>query len=80
MISIIQQLKNKPGWVVAKGGITSYDVAKKGLKMRQAVIKGQIRKGIPVWAIESGSVLTIVPGNVGKEETLTEIIQELRMK
>lgn len=80
VISIIQQLKNKPGWVVAKGGITSYDVAKKGLKMRQAVIKGQIRKGIPVWAIESGSVLTIVPGNVGKEETLTEIIQELRKR
>ena len=78
VINVIRQLKNAPGWVVAKGGITSYDVAKKGLNLKQALIKGQIKKGVPVWAADSGAVLTIVPGNVGKEDTLTQIIQELR--
>ena len=78
VINVIRQLKNAPGWVVAKGGITSYDVAKKGLNLKQALIKGQIKKGVPVWASDSGAVLTIVPGNVGKENTLTQIIQELR--
>ncbi|MDP6095342.1 MAG: four-carbon acid sugar kinase family protein [Gammaproteobacteria bacterium] len=78
VINIMRQLKNAPGWVVAKGGITSYNVAKKGLNLKQALVKGQIKNGIPVWAADSGAILIIVPGNVGEEDTLTQIIRELK--
>ncbi len=80
--SIIGKLETKPSFIVAKGGITSSDVGTKALKVKKALVMGQIKKGIPVWmtGAESkfpGMPYIIFPGNVGEVTTLREIIEEL---
>jgi len=77
--SIIAQLKIRPAFIIAKGGITSSDVAIKALRVKKARVIGQIRPGIPVWITgpESkfpGLPYIIFPGNVGDRYTLKDII------
>lgn len=73
----------RPGFVVAKGGITASDVATRALGMRRAFVLGQIRPGVPVWRAGAGSLLPgvpyiVFPGNVGTRETLREIVESCR--
>ena len=64
--------------VVAKGGITSADVARVGLGARTARVLGQVLPGISVWqlqAFDGHQVLyVVVPGNVGGPDTLTDVL------
>ena len=82
LTSIVRLLSLKPKFIIAKGGITSSDVATKGLGIKKARVMGQIKKGIPVWLSgpESkfpGTPYIIFPGNVGDVTTLREIVEEL---
>ena len=79
---IVSLLSLKPRFIVAKGGITSSDVATKGLSIRKAMVMGQIQKGIPVWMTGEKSKFPdmpyiIFPGNVGEVSALREIVEEL---
>ena len=72
----------KPGFVLAKGGITSADVGVKGLGIRKALVLGQIEPGIPVWKALAESKFPnipyiIFPGNVGEDETLKNAVKKL---
>lgn len=83
--SLVGRLTLTPGFVIAKGGITSSDVGTKALKVRKANVLGQIKPGIPVWQTgeESRFPLTpyvIFPGNVGDEITLKEAVETLMGK
>ena len=64
--------------VVAKGGITSAEVARSGLGARTARVLGQVLPGISVWelqAFDGHQVLyVVVPGNVGGPDTLTDVL------
>ena len=56
----------------AKGGITFSGIGTKALKVRRALVMGQIRPGIPVWqtGAESrfpGISYVIFPDNVGED-------------
>ncbi|WP_373231098.1 four-carbon acid sugar kinase family protein [Cohnella sp.] len=80
--SIVQRLKVRPSYIVAKGGITSSDIGTKGLQVRRATVAGQIKPGIPVWITgdESkfpGIAYVIFPGNVGAKTTLRETVEIL---
>lgn len=80
--SIIGRFGIKPRFLVAKGGITSSDVGTKALKVKKALVMGQVKKGVPVWmtGAESkfpGMPYIIFPGNVGERSTLREIVEEL---
>lgn len=72
------------GWVVAKGGITSSDVATGGLGVRRAEVAGQMLPGIiPAWILPPegdypGMPYVVFPGNVGGPEALREVIEKLR--
>lgn len=82
LTSIVHLLECKPKFIIAKGGITSSDVATKGLGIKKARVMGQIRKGIPVWMTGAESKFPdtpyiIFPGNVGEIDTLKEIAEEL---
>ncbi len=75
-----------PRWVLAKGGITSHDVAVRGLGMRRGVVVGQLLAGMvsvvrPVSAApESTDVpYVIFAGNVGDERTLASVVDTLRV-
>lgn len=85
LTSIVSDLSVLPGFILAKGGITSSDVGTKGLAVRKALVLGQIRKGIPVWLTGAESRIPnlpyiIFPGNVGEVTTLKEIVEELSGK
>ncbi len=79
---LVKNLKVKPGFVLAKGGITSADVGVKGLGIRKALVLGQIEPGIPVWKALAESKFPnipyiIFPGNVGEDETLKNAVKKL---
>jgi uncharacterized protein YgbK (DUF1537 family) len=80
-------LSAKPTWVIAKGGITSHDVAVRGLGIRRAKVLGQLHPGIvsvfrPVDAAPEviGTPYVVFAGNVGDETTLAYVIDLLRGK
>jgi uncharacterized protein YgbK (DUF1537 family) len=75
----------KPAWVVAKGGITSHDVAVRGLGIRRATVLGQLLPGLvsvfqPVEALPEivGTPYVVFAGNVGDETTLAYVIDLFR--
>lgn len=83
--SLVGNLDVTPGFVVAKGGITSSDVGTKALQVKRARVLGQIRPGIPVWQTGEESRFpktpyVIFPGNVGEVETLREAVEILMGK
>jgi len=74
-------LAGHPRWVIAKGGITSHDVAVHGLGIRRATVLGQLFPGLvsvlrPVEAAAGavGVPYVVFAGNVGDEGTLAEVI------
>lgn len=76
---IIADLPQQPRFLIAKGGITSHDVAIKGLGVERALIVGQLQPGVPVWEIgqESkfpGMRYVVYPGNVGTPLGLAEAL------
>ena len=82
LTGILSCLTKAPGFLIAKGGITSADVGTKGLLVKKAVVMGQIKKGIPVWKTGPESRFPdlpyiIFPGNVGGTDALREIVEEL---
>ena len=80
--SIVSRISVKPGFLVAKGGITSSDVGTKGLKVKRALVMGQAAPGIPVWKTGEESkfphmAYVIFPGNVGAVDTLRQVVDTL---
>lgn len=73
-------------WVLAKGGITSSDIATDGLGIRRAIVAGQLFDGIvSVWLNDGdsegglqGLPFVVFAGNVGDENTLAEAVSILR--
>ena len=83
--SCVGSLKVTPAFVVAKGGITSSDVGTKALRVKRALVLGQIAPGVPVWRTgeESrfpGTPYVIFPGNVGEMSTLRAAVEVLMGK
>jgi uncharacterized protein YgbK (DUF1537 family) len=79
LIAIVKQLSVRPRYLLAKGGITSHDLAAKGLGLKRAIVLGQIAPGVPVWRCGAESrfpdmVYIVFPGNVGSRESLVEIV------
>ncbi|MBQ6297200.1 MAG: hydroxyacid dehydrogenase [Selenomonadaceae bacterium] len=82
LTSIVNRLKVRPKFLIAKGGITSSDVGTKGLGVKKALVLGQVAAGVPVWKIGAESKFPdmsyiIFPGNVGAVDTLKKIVEIL---
>jgi uncharacterized protein YgbK (DUF1537 family) len=78
-------LAARPAWVVAKGGITSHDVAVRGHGMRRAKVLGQLLPGMvsvfrPIDAAPEvvGTPYVVFAGNVGDETTLASVVDLFR--
>ncbi len=83
LVDIVKGINERPAWVIAKGGITSSDIATKALGVKRANVLGQISPGVPVWLTGANSrwphlVYTVFPGNVGQTDTLAKLIVTLR--
>jgi uncharacterized protein YgbK (DUF1537 family) len=82
LTEILHAMHVQPRFIVAKGGITSHDVAQRGLGAERARVLGQLFPGVPVWKLEGGARFTripyiVFPGNVGTPESLQEAVQVL---
>jgi uncharacterized protein YgbK (DUF1537 family) len=83
VVAVVRNVSEAPAWVIAKGGITSSDVATEALDVGRAQVLGQALPGIPIWRTgqESrwpGMIYVVFPGNVGGPDALAEMIQILR--
>lgn len=83
LVAIVQRLLARPRYLLAKGGITSSDLATQGLHVKRATVLGQILPGVPVWRTgpESrlpGLVYIVFPGNVGDDQALVAAVGRLR--
>jgi uncharacterized protein YgbK (DUF1537 family) len=82
LVSLVRRLTVRPRFIIAKGGITSSDIASGGLGVRRAVVRGQILPGVPVWRLGAearfpGLNYVVFPGNVGQTDSLVEAFQKL---
>lgn len=80
---ILNAIQVQPSFIITKGGITSSDVATKCLGIKKALVLGQIHAGVPVWELGPeakypGMPLIIFPGNVGTDESLSQVYLELK--
>ncbi len=71
-----------PRFVIAKGGITSSDVAAHGLEIRHGIVRGPMLPGIvslwePVDGPAKGIPYIVFAGNVGDDQSLTQVTRKL---
>ena len=81
--SIVANLKTRPNFIIAKGGITSSEVGTKALRVKKAIVMGQIVSGVPVWLTGPESKFpdmpyVIFPGNVGTPVSLVEAYEKVK--
>ena len=85
VVEIVQRVRTvRPAWVVAKGGITSHEVAANGLGIRRARVEGQFWAGqVSLFAAEEapeevlGMPYVVFPGNVGGAQALADVVDTL---
>jgi uncharacterized protein YgbK (DUF1537 family) len=85
LVDVVRGVLNQqvPSWIVAKGGITSSDIATEALQIRRAWVRGPLLDGIvSLWepAPDSPRILPYVvfAGNVGSDDALLDVVTKLR--
>lgn len=86
VVAVVQQIvaQASPRFVIAKGGITSSDVASKGLGIRRATVVGPMLPGIvSLWSGQDGPAAGIpyivFAGNVGTDTSLVDVVNKLAL-
>jgi uncharacterized protein YgbK (DUF1537 family) len=82
LVQLVQQLRTRPAWIIAKGGITSSDIATAGLAVTEARVVGPLLPGVPVWRCGltsrwPGLDLVVFPGNVGDADALRLAVRRM---
>ncbi|XP_021614758.1 uncharacterized protein LOC110616633 isoform X3 [Manihot esculenta] len=80
LVEIVQRISTRPRYILAKGGITSSDLATKALEAKCAKIVGQALAGVPLWLLGPESrhpqvPYIVFPGNVGDSKALAEVVK-----
>lgn len=80
LVEIVRRIKTSPRYILAKGGITSSDIATKALEAKRAKIAGQALAGVPLWQLgpesrHPGVPYIVFPGNVGDSNALAEVVK-----
>jgi len=83
LVDLVKGIAIQPKYIIAKGGITSHDLATKGLGMKRSKVLGQVQAGIPLWKMGEDTKFpklpyVVFPGNVGDKTTLKTIITKLK--
>ncbi|MFD1210636.1 four-carbon acid sugar kinase family protein [Arthrobacter sp. GCM10027362] len=84
VVDVVQRTlaRKPPRFVIAKGGITSSDVARHGLQIRHAMVRGPMLPGVvslwePVGGPAKGIPYVVFPGNVGNDAGLLDVVRTL---
>lgn len=81
--NIVNRITEKPAFLLSKGGVTSHDIATKGLDIKKVLVKGQIIDGVTVWVTDEDCkfdelVYIVFPGNVGEQNDLRLVYEKLK--
>lgn len=81
LVELLMRIDAAPRFLIAKGGITSSDLATRALGVKRAMVRGQILPGIPVWELGPetkfpGLPYVVFPGNVGGPDSLAEALEK----
>lgn len=84
VVDVVKEVtaRTRPRFVVAKGGITSSDVAAHGLSMHRATVRGPMLPGIislwePTDGPAAGIPYVVFAGNVGDDDALADVVSTL---
>lgn len=82
LVEIVRRVSLRPAWVLAKGGITSSDIATRALGVEEAVVLGPILPGVPTWRCGPtsrwpGMAYVVFPGNVGGRDAVRVAVGRL---
>ncbi|KAB2041320.1 hypothetical protein ES319_D02G140000v1 [Gossypium barbadense] len=80
LVEVVRRITTRPRYILAKGGITSSDLATKALEAKRAKVVGQALAGIPLWELghesrHPGVPYIVFPGNVGDSKALVEVVR-----
>ncbi|XP_043699909.1 uncharacterized protein LOC122650571 [Telopea speciosissima] len=80
LVEIVRRITTRPRYILAKGGITSSDLATKALEAKRAKVVGQALAGVPLWQLgpesrHPGVPYIVFPGNVGDSTALAEVVK-----
>ncbi|RVW52705.1 D-tagatose-1,6-bisphosphate aldolase subunit GatY [Vitis vinifera] len=80
LVEIVRRITTRPRYILAKGGITSSDLATKALEARRAKVVGQALAGVPLWQLgpesrHPGVPYIVFPGNVGDSKALADVVK-----
>ncbi|XP_057547282.1 uncharacterized protein LOC130825855 isoform X2 [Amaranthus tricolor] len=80
LVEIVRRISTRPRYILAKGGITSSDIATQALETKIAKIAGQALAGVPLWQLggenrHPGLPYIVFPGNVGDHRALAEVVK-----
>lgn len=82
LTAIVTRVAQSCDAVIAKGGITSAQVATAGLAATRAYVQGQLEPGVSLWnlALPAGRTLpyAVIPGNIGHEQTLVHVAKQFQ--
>src|SRR4029079_16288754 len=77
LVEIFAGVRGATDGLIAKGGITAAEVTRRALGSTHARVLGQLAAGVAVWEVgvddERPIPCAIVPGNVGRADSLIEI-------
>lgn len=86
LVEVVQKAlaASPPRFVVAKGGITSSDVASRGLGITRAMVRGPMLPGIvSLWEPSEGPArgipYIVFAGNVGDDQALADVVDKLTL-
>ncbi|MEO7588850.1 MAG: four-carbon acid sugar kinase family protein [Arachnia sp.] len=86
LVEVVQKIlaASPPRFVVAKGGITSSDVASRGLGIARAIVRGPMLPGIvSLWEPSDGPArgipYIVFAGNVGDDQALADVVDKLTL-
>ena len=84
LVEVVRQVyaERRPRFVLAKGGITSSDIATAALGISRAMVRGPLLPGlVSLWEPRGGPAdglpFIVFPGNVGGESALTDVVRIL---
>jgi len=82
LVKVVREIGCRPRLLIAKGGVTSSDLATEALGLERSIVMGQVLPGVPVWKCGRGSrypgmALVVFPGNVGTQDSLSQLVDRV---
>jgi len=85
LVEVVASLRERPlAWTIAKGGITSSDIAVRAFRATRAQVVGQLFPNlVSLWRLDDDSLrpgmpYVVFPGNVGDQSSLSAVLRTLK--